>query len=121
VLLVRNDYGATIAVDEVRLDDAARSELRRNGILPAAQLLLSLTSWEHHAVLTTAPHIVDLRDRQGCRYSMVSGNAEDTLDVTVVETKGRLFAVNVLVSGRGATEEGSLRLVRESFLGTVRW
>jgi hypothetical protein len=121
VLLIRNDYGATIAVDELRLDDAARSELRRNGLLPAAQLLLSLTSWEQHAVLTTVPHMVDLGDRQGCRYSMVSGNAEDTLDVTVVETRGRLFAVNVLVSGKRAAGKGDLRLVRESFLGTVRW
>jgi len=121
LLLIRNDYGATIAVDEVRLNEAARSELRQHGLLSAAQLLLSLTSWEQHAVLTTAPRIVDLGDRQGCRYSMVSGNAEDTLDVTVVETGGRLFAVNVLVSGKGAAGRGDVESVREMFLGAVRW
>jgi hypothetical protein len=119
VLLIRNDYGATIAVDELRLDEAARSELRQNGLLPAAQLLLSLTLWEQHAVLSTAPHIVDLGDRQGCRYTMVSGNERDMLDVTVVEAGGRLFAVTVLVSGKRMA--GDVQSVREVFLGAVRW
>jgi hypothetical protein len=119
VLLIRNDYGATIAVDEVQLDEAARGEIRREGLLPAAQLLLSLTSWEQHAVLTDAPHMVSLGDRAGCRYGMVTGDAGDALDVTVVETQGRVFAVTVLLAGKRSA--GEVPVVRESFLGAVRW
>ncbi len=119
VLLIRNDYGATIAVDEVQVDDAARGEIRRNGLLPAAQLLLSLTSWEQRAVLADAPHMVALGDREGCRYSMVSGDAGDTVEVTVVEARGRVFAVTVLLTEKQRT--GGVQAVRENFLETVRW
>jgi hypothetical protein len=120
-LLIRNDYRATIAIDEVRLDDAARSEMRRNGLLPVAQLLLSLTSWEQHAVLAIAPHLIRLGDRPACRYRTVSGSTGDMADVTVVEGRAKLYTIRILISGKSADDENALQLVQESFLGSVRW
>ncbi len=120
-LLIRNDYGATISVDEVHLDEAARSEINENGLLPVARLLLSLSSWDHDAILTMAPHSVDVDGRQACRYGLASGNGEDTVEVTLVESTEKLFAVRVLVSGKKGGGKVSLRTIQEDFLGTVRW
>ncbi len=120
-LLIRNDYAATIAVDEVRLDGAARSELRQNGLIPVAQLLLSLSSWDRDAILTMAPRLVSLDDRQACRYGLASPNGEDVVEVTLVESGDRLYTVRVLVSGKRGGAEEVLRTVQEEFLGTVRW
>ncbi len=120
-LLIRNDYEATIAVDEVRLDAAARSELRRNGLVPVARLLLSLSSWDHSAILTMAPRMITVGDREGCRYGLASGNDDDTVEVTLVESGERLYTVRVLVSGSKDRAGESLRAVQEEFLGTLRW
>ncbi len=120
-LLIRNDYAATIAIDEVRLDDAARSELRQNGLIPVAQLLLSLSSWERAAILTMAPRLITLEDRQACRYGLASPEGEDVVEVTLVESGERLYTVRVLVSGKRGGAEEALRTVQEEFLGTVRW
>lgn len=120
-LLIRNDYRATIAVDEVRLDDAARSELRQNGLIPVARLLVSLSSWGHDAVLTAAPHLIVLGGREVCRYALASGDEEDGVEVTLVESRERLYAVRILVSGREGRRNGSPRAVGEDFLETVRW
>jgi hypothetical protein len=120
-LLVRNDYRATIAIDEVRLDAAARLELRRNGLVLVAQLLLSLTSWEQNAVLAIAPHLLRVGDRNACRYRTISGNGGDMADVTLVEGREKLYTVRILMSGKSAQDEKALQLVQEHFLGTVRW
>jgi hypothetical protein len=120
-LLIRNDYRATIAIDEVRLDEAARLELRRNGLVPVAQLLLSLTSWEQNAVLAIAPHLIRLGDRSACRYRTVSGSTGDMAEITLVEGKEKLYTVRILISGRGMEDEKALHLVQENFLGAVRW
>jgi hypothetical protein len=118
-LLVRNDYRASIAVDQVHLDDAARSELRRGGLVPVARLLVSLSSWDGDALLTVAPHAIALAGKEACRYALASGNGEDAIEVTLVENRERLYAVRVLVSGRG--KEESLHAAQEEFLETVRW
>lgn len=120
-LLVRNDYGATIAVDEVLLDDAAHSELRRNGLVPVARLLVSLSSWDGDAILTVAPHAITLAGREACRYALASGNGEDAIEVTLVESGERLYTVRVLVSGTGEGREISLRAAQKEFLETARW
>ncbi len=120
-LLVRNDYRATIAVDEVLLDDAARSELRRGGLVPVARLLVSLSSWDGDAVLTVAPHAITLAGRDACRYALASGNGEDAIEVTLVENGKRLYTVRVLASGTGEGKETSLRAAQKEFLETIRW
>ncbi len=120
-LLIRNDYGATIAVDEVHLDDAARSELQRNGLVPVARLLVSLSSWDRDAILTMAPRLINLGDTQACRYGLASGNGEDAVEVTLVNSGEKLYAVRVLVSGKSRQGRELLRSVQEAFLGAVRW
>ncbi len=120
-LLVRNDYRATIAVDEVHLDAAAHSELRDGGLVPVARLLVSLSSWDGDAILTVPPHLITLADREACRYTLASGSGEDAIEVTLVESGERLFTVRVLVSGTGEGRETSLRAAEKEFLETVRW
>lgn len=120
-LLIRNDYRATIAVDEVHLDDAARSELRRNGLVVVARLLLSLSSWDHNALLTMTPRMITLGDREVCRYGLESANDSDMVEVTLVESGERLYAVRVLVSGAMDRSGEPLRAVQDEFLRTLRW
>ena len=120
-LLIRNDYRATIAIDEVRLDDAAKLELRRNGLVPVAQLLLSLTSWEQNAVLAIPPQLLQVGNRSACRYRTISGSGGDMADVTLVEGREKLYTIRILISGKSAQDEEALQLVQEAFLGTVRW
>ncbi len=120
-LLVRNDYRATIAVDEVNLDPAAHTELRRGGLLPVARLLVSLSSCDRDAILTAAPHAITLAGKEACRYTLASGDGEDATEVTLVESGDRLYTVRVLVSGTEERREASLRSARREFLETARW
>jgi hypothetical protein len=119
VLLIRNDYGATIAVDEVYLDSAARILLHREGLFQAAQLMLSLTSWERGTVLTIPPHRIWLNGLECYRYTMEVTATHDTLDVTLLNAGEKVYAVSGLLSPRGTG--GFFERLQDSFITTLRW
>ena len=118
---MRSDYGATIAVDEVRLDPGARSEVRSNGLLQLSYLVVSLTSGDKGAVLLAPPSLRTINGKTVCRYSLVVSETKDTLQVTVIDTGERVYTVTALDTGKGANGGNSLVPLAEGFVAALRW
>jgi hypothetical protein len=121
VWLMRSDYGATIAVDEVLLDAAARDAVRAEGLLELASLVVSLSAGDRGAVLIAPPVETTLDSRTVCQYTMMVSETRDTLRVTLVDTGTRTYAVTALRSEKRGGQDVSLPLVAERFVGALRW
>jgi len=121
VLLIRNDYGATIAVDEVYLDANARGQLQQGGLMQIAQLMMSLTSWDNGTILTDPPRALTLNGQKFCRYRMAAAASQDSLQVTLLDTGKKVYAVSVLLSGKGAGRDGVFDVLQDSFVSSLRW
>jgi hypothetical protein len=120
LLLVRKDYHATIAVDEVQLDSVARQELRSRGVAGLAPLLASLNGWEHGRSLVEAPREVDGGRGTWWRYALEKNGSAERLEVTLVDAGGRLYAVSVLRSdGNGGND--LFGPLQDGFIGALRW
>ena len=120
LLLIRNDYQATIVVDEVRLDAAARASLQKNGLMGLAPLLASLGAWEKGRVLVEAPRLLDLNGAEYCRYALTGNGAGERVEVTLVNAAGRVYAVSVLLSDASG-RNGVFGELQEGFIGSLRW
>ena len=121
IWLMRNDYGASITVDEVRLDAAARMEIERGGLLQLAQLVMSLTTGDRGAMLVEPPNMVVVNGRQFCRYEMVASSTRDTLRMTLFDTGGKAYVVTALLQDKGASRDPQFASIQENFLSTLRW
>jgi hypothetical protein len=121
ILIIRNDYGATIAVDEVRLDDAAREHLHQGSVMEAAQVLMSLSTWDRGTVLVQGPRLLTLAGKEVCRYTMSATAARDQIEVTVLDTGGKMYSVSVLLSGKAENRAGVFEQLQDDFVGSLRW
>jgi hypothetical protein len=121
LLLIRNDYHATIAVDEVQLDSVARQELRSRGLAPLAPLLASLNGWENGRSLVEPPREVDGGGGTWWRYTLERNGSEERLEVTLVDAGGRLYAVSVLRSDGEAGGNNLFDVLQDGFIGALRW
>jgi hypothetical protein len=119
--LMRSDYGATMALDEVRLDSGARAEVRSAGLLPLSYLIISLTSGDRGTVLLEPPSLVTIKGKEMCRYTLVVSETKDTLQVTVIDTGDRVYTVTALDARKGVNGGGSLALLAEAFVAALRW
>lgn len=121
VWLMRSDYGATIAVDEVSLDAAARDAVRAGGLLELASLVVSLSAGDRGAVLIAPPVETTLESRTVCQYTMMVSETRDTLRVTLVDTGTRTYAVTALRSEKRGGPDIPLPMVADRFVGALRW
>jgi hypothetical protein len=121
IWLMRSDYGATIAVDEVSLDAAARDAVRGGGLLELASLVISLSAGDRGAVLIAAPVETTLNSRTVCQYTMLVSETRDTLHVTLVDTGTRTYAVTALRSEKRGGQDVALPAVAGGFVEALRW
>jgi hypothetical protein len=121
VWLMRSDYGATIAVDEVSLDAGAREAIRDGGLLELAPLVISLTAGDRGAVLIVPPVDVTLNSKTVCQYTMLVSETRDTLRVTLVDTGRHVYAVTALRSEKREGQSPSLTAVADDFVAALRW
>jgi hypothetical protein len=123
VWLMRSDYGATLAVDEVRLDAGARQLVSGGdgGLLQLAQLVISLTAGDRGAVLIDAPVAVTLNSRTVCRYTLLVSDSKDTLHVILVDTGRNTYTVTALRSEKHQGQDIPLGVVADNFVAALRW
>jgi hypothetical protein len=118
VWLVRNDYAATISVREVRLDPAARYDVRRAGIKKVAHLSLALSTGS----LLRSPHIFAFGNTDFCAYEIMNPSTLDTIRVVLFDTGSKVYEVSALL--QGGTKQGTAEAVfavQQSFVQSLRW
>ena len=122
VLLLRSDYAATIAVNEIRVDAQARRQIERGGLMQLAQLTMALAAGGTPVTLQQSPELFVLNGRQFCAYELVISGARDLLRVVLFDTGTKVYAVHALVPGEksGATAE-EVFTAQQDFLNDLRW
>ena len=122
VLLLRSDYAATIAVNEIRVDAQARRQLERGGLLQLAQLTMGLAGGGTPVVLQQSPELFVLNGRQFCAYELIISGARDVLRVVLFDTGTKVYAVHALVPGDKARNTADdVFAVQQDFLDGLRW
>lgn len=122
VWIIRNDYGATLTIDEVRLDAAARAAMSGGGLEPLAQLLMTLPSGERPVRSLGSPETFELEGTLYCGYEVEVYETRDMLRVVLFRAGERVYA-STLVVPAAARENGSDQLLagQTAFLGSVTW
>jgi hypothetical protein len=52
---------------------------------------------------------------------MVATTSQDSLQVTLLDTGEKVYAVSVLLSGKGVGRDGVFGVLQDSFVGSLRW
>lgn len=120
IWLLRNDYAATITVNEIQIDASAREEIARNGMIPLAQLTMSLSERERKAVLQRFPEEFVMKGQRCCLYELAMPSTGDLLRVVLLSAGKRVYAVAALTEGK-ASGEGDVAVVQMKFVEELRW
>ncbi len=120
IWLLRNDYAATITVNEIRIDESARGEIAQQGLSTLARLTMFLSSQDKGALLQKPPEDFMLNDRRCCSYELVMPKNGDILRTVLYDVGGKVYAVAALRTG-GAKDASELMDVQMSFLEGLRW
>jgi hypothetical protein len=119
---VRNDYGGSLTVHEVHLDDNARSHLAEGGLLPLAQLTASLEAGSKSGIISSGPTVVRLNGKEMCSYEMEFRQNGDRMRVVIVDAGGHVYSVAALVNGSvGARAAGEIMTAQQAFVATLKW
>jgi hypothetical protein len=122
VWIIRNDYGGTLTIDEVKLDEAARRSSGAGGLEPIARLLMTLPSGERPVRAIRDPETVEQNGRVYCAYEVEVYETRDLLRVVLFRAGERVYASTLVVPAavrdRGY---GQLLEAQSSFLGSVSW
>ncbi len=122
IWVLRNDYGASITVEEVILDSSAREELGEKRLLQLAQLTMPLLAHDRSATVQQMPSLFSFRGKEFCGFELVTFPSGDTLRVVLFNAGWRAYTATFYVKGEGSgmSSEG-LRALQEGFLGMLRW
>ncbi len=122
IWVLRNDYGASITVEEINLDASARMELGEKKLLQLAQLTMPLLANDRSAAVQEAPVLFSVRGREYCVFELVTFPSDDILRVVVFDTGQRTYTATFYTKGEGdGMSREELRAVQEGFLRSLRW
>jgi hypothetical protein len=119
---VRADFGATLAVKEVVLDEATWQEVRRHGLRRVAELSLALASTEKGIDVLHAPGEGRVGKTPVCSYAYATERGADRVRVVVLDTGTNLFEITVLMT-HGVTDVAAEAMagVQDAFVEQLRW
>lgn len=120
IWLLRSDYAATITVNEIRIDENARSEIGRQGLAQLARLTMFLATHDKGALLQHPPEEFELHGHPCCSYELVMPSNGDILRTVLYDVGGKVYAVAALRTG-AAKNLSDLGDVQMSFLEGLKW
>lgn len=122
IWLLRNDYRATIAVSELKVDSVAFNELRRSPINRVAQLTMALAVNGGSSMLQRTPETFTLSGREFCGYEVENPETGENMRIVVFVAGERLYEATALLKGKESSEEMfALFAAQQSFLKSLRW
>jgi hypothetical protein len=122
VWIIRNDYGATLTIDEVRFDPAAQAAVREEGLEPLARLLMTLPSGDRPVRALSGPEPFERNGKVYCGYEVEAYETRDMLRVVVFRVDELVYS-STLVVPAAARERGVDQLLeaQAAFLGSITW
>ncbi len=119
---MRNDYRATIAVSELKVDSVALKELLRAPIHRVAQLTMALAVNGGSSILQVAPETFTLSGREFCGYEVENPGTGESMRIVVFAAGGKFYETTALLKGKENSEEMfAMFAAQQSFLKSLRW
>ena len=122
VWIIRNDYGGTLTIDEVRFDAAALAAVRDEGLEPLAQLLMTLPSGERAVSRLSGPETFERDGKVFCGYQGEVYETRDLVRVVLFQVEDRVYS-STLVVPAAVRDRGPEPLLeaQTAFLTAVAW
>lgn len=125
VWLVREDYGATMAISEVKADASTRMQLERKGLeaLAAISFALKTERAKGKAELVTKAKEFKLNDRKFCSYEYSTDGRKTIVRVVVFDTGKHLYDFAVAPGEKAGVkvDQQNLFTVQQSVLNSMQW
>ncbi len=122
VWIVRNDYGASISINTITIDDRTRRQYKQDGLFRTGQLSLQLNTSTRSAVVLQLPKLERLNGKEYCVYEIEEPATRDRIRVAVFDTGERVYEVTALnaVEGPSATDPDAFSIL-DRFLALLHW
>ncbi len=122
VWLIRSDYGASISVQEIGVDQEARLHIERSGVRTLAELDLALARSAPSTIVLSPLEEFSSGGREFYTYELVNVNSGDTTRTAVFDADGRTFEVNAVAVARNSrSTRAAVFSVQQRFLEALRW
>lgn len=122
MLVVRDDYAASLSIQEFRLDHVARARLRREGVAILAAMSQELALSGGNARLLARVSKRTTQGREFFSFEHVEVETGDTVIVAVMETQQSAVEVRGRISGKtGKATRVEVLAVQDAFISKLRW
>lgn len=120
VWIIRNDYGATLTIDELKLDAAARAVIRQGELEPLARLLMTLPSGDRPVRTLSGPETFESGGKVYCRYEVEVYETRDILRVVLFQVEERIYSSTLIIPAPAQERDvDALTQAQTAFLGSV--
>jgi len=125
VWLVREDYGATMAISEIKADVNTRRQLERRGLEALAEVSFALKSEraKGKAELVAEPKEFKVGDRKFCSYEYTTDKRKTTIRVVVFDTGKHFYDFAIVPSEKEGVKVNpkSLFIIQQSVVNSLQW
>jgi hypothetical protein len=125
VWLVREDYGATMAISEIKADETTRKQLERKGLeaLAAISFALKAERAKGKAELVVKAKEFKLNGRKFCSYEYSTDGRKTVIRVVVFDTGKHLYDFAVVPAEKEGVkfDPQNLFTIQQSVLNSMQW
>jgi len=125
VWLVREDYGATMAISEIKADAGTRKQLERRGLEALAEVSFALKSEraKGKAEMVAKPREFKIDDRKFCSYEYSTDKRKTIVRVVVFNTGKHFYDFAVVPSEKeiAKVDPKSLFIIQQSVVNSMQW
>ncbi len=125
VWLVREDYGATMAVSEIKGDANTRKQIDRKGLeaLAAVSFALKSERAKGKAELVTKPKEFKVNGREYCSYEYSTDGRKTLIRVVVFNTGKHLYDFTIVPAEKEGLkfDPQTLFVIQQSVLNSIEW
>jgi len=125
VWLVREDYGATMAISEIKAEASTRKQLEQQGLEALAEVSFALKSERAKGKtdLVTKPREFKVDDRKFCSYEYTTDKRKTIVRVVVFDTGKHFYDFAVVPSEKEGVkiDPKSLFIIQQSVLNSMQW
>lgn len=125
VWLVREDYGATMAISEIKADASTRRRLERRGLEALAGISFALKSErvKGKVEMVVKPKEFKVDGRKFCSYEYSTDGRKTVIRVVVFDTGRHFYDFAVVPAEKEGVKSDSKRLfiIQQSVLNSMQW
>jgi hypothetical protein len=123
VWLVRENLSATLAVEEIRMDDEVRQLVGDGALLEVGRLLSRLRAGKNGLTETRAPGWKDLGNREVCLYELTNPTTHEFQRVLLFAIDEHIYTATLIIanhSGNAPADDSPTITAHDRFVDALR-